>query len=55
MRKLIKNVVTKPFVFKVTFKSGSTDYQTIEAESKSAALLKLKSICEFEKAELIEE
>ena len=53
--KLITNVVKKPFTFRVTFKSGSVDYQTIEAESESAALLILQSICEYEKAELIEE
>ena len=43
MARLVKNVVTKPFVFTVVFKDGRTEERTVEAESKDAAFLILQS------------
>ena len=43
MAKLVMNVVTKPFHFKVHYKDGRVQEKTVEAESKDAAFLILQA------------
>lgn len=41
MPKLIKAVVTRPYIFRVTFSDGHTEEITVEAESVISAGLKM--------------
>ena len=43
MKKLVKNVVTKNWVFTIHYQDGRIEERTIEAESKDAAFLLLQS------------
>lgn len=47
--RFVKNVVTRPYVFAVRFRDGSTEEIAVEAESASAAVLELPvGVCEWE-------
>lgn len=41
MPKLMKAVVTRPYIFRVTFSDGHTEEITVEAESVTAAALNM--------------
>lgn len=41
--KLVKNVVTKRWTFKICYRDGRVEDRTVEAESKDAAFLLLQS------------
>ena len=54
MAKLVMNVVTKPFHFKVHYKDGRVQEKTVEAESKEAAFLALQAELWDEAVEKVE-